>query len=268
MKKYSIYVLSVLALVLGLGSVVAFAETTDTTTTTATVTSTPVAVTAPMIINVGPDGKALLRGKVTATGSSSITVEVWGMEWTVNVLSTTQISSANKVLSDIVSGDFVGVGGDISQDGKFVIEAKVIRKWGQRADSDKDGIPDNQDLDHNNDGKPDGKDGQGRHRGEGKFIPILGGEGRGENRGPRDMVKLSTSVDNDQDGILDSKDLDDDNDGILDTLDKMPKDQNNDGVDDHGKDSGNDSADDVNDDHGGSSNSGSGSSGGHGGDDR
>lgn len=257
MKKYSIYVLSVFALVLGLGSVVAFAQTADTTTTTTT-TSTPVAVTGPMIINIGPDGKALLRGKVTATGSNSLTVEAWGMEWTVDVLSTTQIVSANKVLSDIVTGDFVGVGGDISQDGEFVIDAKIIRKWGQRSDSDKDGIPDNQDLDHNNDGKPDGEDGQGRHRGEGKFIPILGVK-RDGNKGPGSMAKLSTSVDNDQDGVLDSKDLDDDNDGVLDTLDKMPEDENNDGVDDHGANSGNDGDDDVNDDHGGSS--------GHGGDD-
>jgi hypothetical protein len=157
-------------------------------------------VSGPMMVNIGPGGNAMLRGTVDSLGANSLDITSWGGTWTVAVNSSTQILSANKLLSDFKEGDIVGVLGKVTADGDFVIEARIVREWGRRNDADKDGIPDNQDLDEDNDGV--------------------------ENH--MDMKRM----DHDNDGIIDSQDTDDDNDGILDTADKFPFDSNNDGIPD------------------------------------
>ncbi|OGI76050.1 hypothetical protein A3C67_00495 [Candidatus Nomurabacteria bacterium RIFCSPHIGHO2_02_FULL_42_19] len=196
-RKY--WVLGLALLVAGLGTVAVFAEDSTPSTTAASAST----VMGPMIVNIGPAGNVLLRGTVVAVGENSLEVKSWGGSWKIAVSSTTQIISINKLLSDFVAGDIVGVLGSISADGDFVINARILREWGRRADGDHDGIPDNQDIDDDNDGVENHRD--MRHH------------------------------DHDNDGIIDSLDTDDDNDRILDVSDTMPFDSNNDGSPDHRK---------------------------------
>lgn len=191
MNKKWILSAGLMVTVLGLSVLVARAETPTTNTTT-----NP----SPMMINIGPSGNAMLRGTVVSVNTTSMVVKSWGGSWTIRTSANTKINSANKLLSDFKADDTVGVQGEISQDGTFIIDAKIVRQWGKKVDSDKDGIPDSQDNDDDNDGIPNNKD-----------------------------VKAH---DHDNDGTIDSVDTDDDNDGILDTADTMPLDANNDGIPD------------------------------------
>jgi len=194
-------------MVLGLGAYAAFAE--DAVTNTAAPTA-PTALTAPMMVNIGPAGNVLLRGTITgAPGTDSLVVKSWGGSWTINVLSSTNILSSTKTLADFKDGDVVGVLGSISADGDFSIDARILRAWGHRPDDDHDGIANNQDNDADNDGLPD------------KMDP--------------------KPDDHDNDGTIDSTDTDDDADGILDTEDSHLLDHDNDGIPDarerhHGRD--------------------------------
>jgi hypothetical protein len=202
---------------------------------------------SPMIVNIGPGGKALLRGIVDgAPGTNSIEVESWGGVWKVKISSATQLMSANKLISDFQDGDFVGVLGTVSTDGSFVIDAQIVREWRGRAehgnlDSDHDGILNNEDLDDDNDG-------------------ILDVNESGKSRDhDNDGIPDATDTDDDGDGILDVNDDDDhdfDNDGVKDSRDD---DDDDDGVDDDkdGKphdsdDDGKDNDDDEDDDNDGS----------------
>lgn len=197
-------------LVLSLGTVIIVYAENSTTANVNANAGTSAAVTAPMMVNIGPNGNVMLRGTIVGTpGADSLVVKSWGGSWTVNVLSTTNVMSVNKALTDFKEGDIVGVLGSIAADGDFAIDAKILRAWGHRLDDDHDGIPNNQDNDNDNDGINNNKD-----------------------------VKPN---DHDNDGTIDSLDTDDDNDGILDTEDTKPLDANNDGIPDgrerhHGRD--------------------------------
>ncbi len=192
MKKYLIAGVASLFLVLGLGAMAVLAET--PTTTSATVNASP------MMISIGPNGNAMLRGTVVSIDTTSLVVKSWGGSWTIRTSATTKIMSPNKVLNDFKADDTVGILGEISQDGTFIIDARILRQWGKKIDSDHDGIPNNQDNDDDNDGIRNNQD--------------------------------SRRGDHDDDGIVDSLDTDDDNDGILDTEDTKPHDSDNDGISD------------------------------------
>jgi hypothetical protein len=203
---------------------------------------------SPMIVNIGPGGKALIRGVVDgAPGTDSIKVESWGGVWKVQVSSATQLMSVNKSISDFQDGDFVGVIGTISTDGSFVVDAQLVREWRGKAeheilDSDHDGILNNEDLDDDNDG-----------------ILDVNESGKSKDH-DNDGIPDATDTDDDGDGVLDVNDNDDDdfdNDGVKDSRDD---DDDNDGLDDHrdGKphdfdDDGKDNDDDEDDDNDGKS---------------
>ena len=155
----------------------------------------------PVMISINPNGNALLRGSIVSVSADSLVIKSWGGNWTVQVTSATQISSPSHSLSDFKVGDFAGVLGNVVQDGSFVINAEIVRAWGQRSDNDKDGIADNQDNDDDNDGTLDVND-------------------------------LGKANDHDNDGIADAQDQDDDNDGISDVKDSKPFDHDNDGQND------------------------------------
>lgn len=208
---------------------------------------------SPMIVNIGPNGNALVRGIVTGTPSSTmLEVESWGGTWEVNVATSTQIISVNRAMSDLHDGDFVGVLGTISTDGSFVIDAKIVREWRTKSehgnlDSDHDGILNNEDLDDDNDGILDvNESGKSRdHDNDG--IPDAT-DTDDDNDGVLD-VNDSHDDDFDNDGIVDTKDHDDDDDGIEDDHDGKPHDSDDDGKDNNDdKDDDNDGKDDSHDD--------------------
>ena len=201
MKKNTIYFLLVLILLaVGFAGIKVFAQTSSNNET------------RPMIININPSGEALVRGIVVGTSTAnSIVVKSWGVNWTIEISTTTELITLNKSIADLQSGDFVGVSGKINSAGGFEIDAKVIREWAKKFDHDKDGISDDQDQDDDNDGIEDSKD--------------------------------SKPEDHDNDSSIDSQDNDDDGDGIEDSKDSKPEDHDNDGTDDNNdsKDDGEDS---------------------------
>lgn len=107
----------------------AFAQT---TTTAASAGGTPVASAQRMLLQVGPAGKALLRGTIASVSSGSITVKSWGGDWTVNVSSSAHLLPQGADLSSFQVGDFVGVQGSVNQDASWTIDATLIRDWTAR----------------------------------------------------------------------------------------------------------------------------------------
>ncbi|MES2315383.1 MAG: hypothetical protein V4486_01455 [Patescibacteria group bacterium] len=168
MKKY--LVLSLTVLVVVLGAAVVFAENNSTTISNAVTASGSLGVNpSPMMINIGPKGNVMLRGKVVSidTSANSLVVKSWGGSWTIETTSSTNILSATKSISDFKADDVVGVIGSISKDGDFIITARILRAWGHKPDKDADGIPDDQDAPEGNDMMKQNREG---HRG---FMGIM-----------------------------------------------------------------------------------------------
>ncbi len=89
----------------------------------------------PIILEVGPKGKALIRGKIesisTTTGSTTgkIMVKSWGGSWTVNIYQDTEIAGNNRSLTGWKVGDYVGARGQIDPDKTLTVDATVVRNW-------------------------------------------------------------------------------------------------------------------------------------------
>jgi len=243
-KKYWVYGLVLTGAVVGLGALGALAQTGPSSN------SGP-GSSGPVILNIGPNGNTLLRGVIKSVGTDSLVVTSWGGDWNIKVMPTTQIISLNRTLADFQVGNFAGVLGTTSQDGDFVVEARIVRSWGPRADSDADGISDDQDSDDDNDGVPDGRDSRGRDHDDDGIMDVLDPDD--DNDGILDVNERGRGQrDHDNDGISDGRDDDDDNDDLDDDEDLRDDDHDNDGVSDKDDD------DDVDDDDDNSgSNSGS-----------
>jgi hypothetical protein len=247
MKKYALFGLAafVLAWVATVGANV-FAES---------VNSGPGSISAgknasPMIVNIGPSGNVLLRGIVVGTpAEGSIKVKSWGGSWTVNITSATKLMSIKQVIADFEDGDFVGVMGTISSDGSPTIDANIVREWRGKLevrDADKDGIPNDQDVDDDNDGIPDVSDSKPF---DGNNDGISDDSDNDDDDDGVDDSRDRRNHDYDNDGIKDFRDKDDDNDGILDINDTKPHDSDNDGKNNReDSDDDNDGKDDSVDD--------------------
>lgn len=103
-----------------------------------TTTPIPTATTAPvmseqMTLQIGPGGKALLRGTVSAVSTGSVTVKSWGGDWTVNVPMTASVLPQGSALSNFKTGDFVGVQGMVDSSAGWTVNASLIRDWTERA---------------------------------------------------------------------------------------------------------------------------------------
>src|SRR3989338_9211541 len=127
----------------------------------------------PVILNIGPNGNTLLRGVIKSVGTDSLVVTSWGGDWNIKVVATTQILSPNRSFADFQVGNFAGVLGMTSQDGDFVVDARIVRSWGPRSDGDSDGISDDQDSDDDNDGVDDSRDQRGRDHDDDGIIDAL-----------------------------------------------------------------------------------------------
>lgn len=115
---------------------VAFAQTASTTNT-GTVQSTVTTPTQshPMILEVGPAGRILMRGTIASISSGVLTVNGWGGTWTINVGSGTRVlpMAASNDLTKFNTGDFVGIEGTVSQTAGFTVDATLVRDWTYRA---------------------------------------------------------------------------------------------------------------------------------------
>jgi len=229
MKKDIIYIFSVLILLaVGFVGIKVFAQTSLNNET------------RPMIININPSGEALVRGIIIGTSTAnSIIIKSWGVNWTIEVSTTTELITPNKSIADLQDGDFVGISGKINSAGGFEIDAKVIREWAKKIDHDKDGISDDQDQDDDNDGIDDDKDIKPKDHDNDSISDNLDSDD--DNDGIEDN-KDAKPEDHDNDSSIDSQDNDDDNDNIEDNKDIKPEDHDNDGIDDN-----NDSKDDSED---------------------
>ncbi len=115
-KKY-IILTTATALLMG-GAMMVSAENTATTTV--------VKPEKPMVVEIGPGGRTLLRGTVTVVGTNSLTVKSWGGDWTINISASTKLAPKTDV-SQFQVGDFVGVQGLASTTALWTIDATLVR---------------------------------------------------------------------------------------------------------------------------------------------
>ncbi|OGI71173.1 hypothetical protein A3B84_01415 [Candidatus Nomurabacteria bacterium RIFCSPHIGHO2_02_FULL_35_13] len=230
MKKYLKFgLIASVFVVLGFVGINVFAQTSSVSSGPGSPSSGSV---SPMILNISPNGNVLMRGVVESSSADFVIVKSWGGSWKVEVSSTTKIMSTNRAVSDLQTGDFVGVLGNIIQDGSFVVKASIVREWRQKEnnkDNDKDSIPDDQDTDDDNDGISDVSDSKPRDHDNDSISDDQDTDS--DDDGISDD-KDSKQDDHDNDGFSDSQDDDDDNDSILDVSDSKKHDRDNDGNDD------------------------------------
>lgn len=205
MKKYIIGGVIVIIGIIGAARLAAYAQSASFSSGTGS---------SPVIVTISPRGDVLMRGTIESITDGTLTIKSWGGIWTVKTNLATEVIGPTNTLADFKVGDIAGVRGEMAHDTSFTIDAKTIRAWGHRTDSDKDGLPNDQDNDDDNDGKHDSDD-----------------------------VK---PFDHDDDGITDDQDNDDDNDLVNDDTDEDPLDHDNDDIDD-AQDANDDDADDGED---------------------
>jgi len=111
-----------------------FAKTATTSPTV--ISSNPSARHQPVVVQIGPEGRTLLRGTVDSLGTDSIVVKSWGGKWTVRVGANTQIlpkiTGGVSDLSGFKAGDFVGVQGKTADSPDWTIDATLVRNWTER----------------------------------------------------------------------------------------------------------------------------------------
>lgn len=141
-KSYNVAGMTVMAALLLGASSVAFAEGASTTTTVTGSTTPPVVTPAPvpvppvmqageMKLEVGPKGRALIRGNVESVGSDYVMIKSWGGSWKVKVTASSEIlPNVSGGLADLAKyavGDYVGAQGAVSTTDSWTINATVIR---------------------------------------------------------------------------------------------------------------------------------------------
>ncbi len=127
MIKKIITGLGIISAIAGLSAaVLTNAQTTETTATPSSGEHS--------ILNVGPQGRVLMRGTIASVSSGIITVNSWGGVWTVNVSSSAKVlpAAANNDITQFKTGDFVGVQGTVSTSANFTIDASLVRDWTYR----------------------------------------------------------------------------------------------------------------------------------------
>lgn len=110
----------------------AFARTATVSTTSSATVSAPEVKGEAMMLEVGREGRVLLRGTISSVSSGSVTVKSWGGDWTVNVSSSAKVLPQGAALSSFKTGDFVGVQGTVSQSGAWTVDATLVRDWTDR----------------------------------------------------------------------------------------------------------------------------------------
>lgn len=83
----------------------------------------------PMVLEIGPAGRVLMRGTISAVGTNSLTVKGWGGDWVVNIVSSTVLAPKAADMTQFAVGDFVGVQGMVSTSAAWTIDASLVRNW-------------------------------------------------------------------------------------------------------------------------------------------
>jgi len=91
----------------------------------------------PMIVEIGPAGKTILRGTVKTVDANSLTVASWGGDWTINISSDTKVVPETD-LSKFKAGDFVGVQGSVNKGAAWTVNARLVRNWTERKEEKAD----------------------------------------------------------------------------------------------------------------------------------
>ncbi len=84
-----------------------------------------------MVLQISQEGKVLLRGTVSAVGTTSLTVKSWGGDWVVNTSLTTKFAPGT-TMSQVKVGDFVGVQGMVLTGPAWTIDASLVRNWTEK----------------------------------------------------------------------------------------------------------------------------------------
>jgi len=127
---------TIIGLTIAGGLALAFASFAGAQTSTSTPAVSETKTKA--VVQIGPEGKALLRGTVVSVSGSALTVQSWGGNWTVNVASGAEVLPAvtgvtATDLSAFKAGDFVGVQGNADATASWTINAKTVRDWTVKA---------------------------------------------------------------------------------------------------------------------------------------
>lgn len=84
-----------------------------------------------MSLEIGPAGRALLRGTLVSVGSGSIVVKSWGGNWNVNVPQGAEVlprvTGNSSDISSFAVGDQIGVNGTAASDAVWTINARIVR---------------------------------------------------------------------------------------------------------------------------------------------
>lgn len=110
-----------------------------------------------MMININPSGEALIRGLVTANTGGVLTVQAWGVSFTVNTAGAKNLNGVTGV-STIAVGDFVGVLGKLDTTATSpTINARVVKLWNKYAFRHDDSSIRGNSQNHQGDDKGKGK---------------------------------------------------------------------------------------------------------------
>jgi len=84
-----------------------------------------------MVLEVGPKGRALIRGNIESVGVDYVMIKSWGGLWKIKVASGTEIIPRllgnTTDLAKFAVGDYVGAQGTISTTENWTINATVVR---------------------------------------------------------------------------------------------------------------------------------------------
>jgi hypothetical protein len=98
-------------------------------------TTTPVMQKGEWKLEIGPSGRVLLRGNLDSVSGNTLKVKSWGGIWTVRVPAGAEVLAHDARITDLTqlqSGDYVGVQGLVSSTEIMTIDGKVVRNWTER----------------------------------------------------------------------------------------------------------------------------------------
>lgn|SRR3989344_21230 len=126
MKKY--IAITGITTLLVTGAMIVLAQESSVPATANANAAVSAATPQPMVVQIGPGGRTLLRGTVSVVGTNSLTVKSWGGDWVINISATTKLMPGSD-MSQFAVGDFVGAQGITSASALWTVDATLVRNW-------------------------------------------------------------------------------------------------------------------------------------------